>query len=128
MAAFCYINHMTNKKPKYEIQFAPGAFRNFEGTQAELDKLVAELTAMAESGELLENSEILTESDLEGFSDDELMQFAEIHRSLDDFFNEIESFDDAFNEMTAAEKRQQMDDAFDRASSEDAIQQRKKLH
>ena len=46
-----------NGKPK--IEFAPGSFDNFEGTQEELDEFIAEITAMAESGELLENSEPL---------------------------------------------------------------------
>jgi hypothetical protein len=45
---------MTKKKMK--IEFAPGAFDTFDGTQEELDALVAELERMAESGELEENS------------------------------------------------------------------------
>jgi hypothetical protein len=46
---------MTKKKMK--IEFAPGAFDQFDGTQEELDALVAELTRMAESGELEANAE-----------------------------------------------------------------------
>jgi len=38
------------------ITFAPGAFDNFDGTQEELDGLVAEIQRMADSGELEENS------------------------------------------------------------------------
>ena len=45
---------MTDKKIK--IEFAPGAFDTFDGTQEELDALVAELQRMAESGELADNS------------------------------------------------------------------------
>ena len=45
---------MTDKKMK--IEFAPGAFDSFDGTQEELDALVTELERMAESGELAENS------------------------------------------------------------------------
>ena len=45
------------KKPK--IVFAPGAFDTFEGTQEELDELLAEITAAIESGEFLENSQPL---------------------------------------------------------------------
>lgn len=33
---------------KIKIQFAPGAFANFEGTQDELDKLTAEILEMFE--------------------------------------------------------------------------------
>jgi hypothetical protein len=42
---------------KIKIEFAPGAFDNFDGTQEELDELVAEITRMAESGEMLEKSQ-----------------------------------------------------------------------
>jgi hypothetical protein len=41
---------------KITVEFAPGAFDSFEGTQEELDELIAEITRMAESGELSENS------------------------------------------------------------------------
>jgi hypothetical protein len=52
---------MTKKKMK--IEFAPGAFDTFNGTQEELDALVAELERMAESGELEENSVALEDWD-----------------------------------------------------------------
>jgi hypothetical protein len=52
---------MTKKKMK--IEFAPGAFDQFDGTQEELDALVAELERMAESGELEENSVALEDWD-----------------------------------------------------------------
>jgi DNA-binding GntR family transcriptional regulator len=45
------------------IEFAPGAFDQFDGTQEELDALVAELERMAESGELEENSVALEDWD-----------------------------------------------------------------
>ena len=46
-----------------KIEFAPGAFDTFNGTQEELDALVAELERMAESGELEENSVALEDWD-----------------------------------------------------------------
>ena len=46
---------MTKKKP-VKIEFVPGAFDQFEGTQEELDAFIAELQRMAESGELEEHS------------------------------------------------------------------------
>jgi hypothetical protein len=52
---------MTKKKMK--IEFAPGAFDTFDGTQEELDALVAELERMAESGELEANSVALEDWD-----------------------------------------------------------------
>ena len=39
-----------------KVTFAPGCFDDFDGTQEELDDLVATLTEMAESGELMENA------------------------------------------------------------------------
>lgn len=45
---------MTDKK--LELMFAPGAFDNFEGTQEELDALIAGIKQMMEDGTLFENS------------------------------------------------------------------------
>ena len=41
---------------KLKIEFAPGAFDSFEGTQEELNELIAEITRMIETGEIHENS------------------------------------------------------------------------
>jgi hypothetical protein len=41
---------------EYEVRFAPGAFDSFEGTQEELDELVAEIKNLAMNGNLEENS------------------------------------------------------------------------
>lgn len=49
---------MTNKKPT--IEFAPGCFDNFEGTQEELQELIAQIHLMVEDGSIFENSELLT--------------------------------------------------------------------
>lgn len=49
-------NDKDNEQPKLKIVFAPGCFDDFDGTQEELNELVAHLTELAESGELLENS------------------------------------------------------------------------
>lgn len=46
---------MTDKKLK--LEFAPGAFDNFEGTQEELDELIAAIKQMMDDGTLFENSE-----------------------------------------------------------------------
>ena len=42
---------------KIQVIFTPGCFDDFEGTQEELDEFVAEIQRMADSGELLANSE-----------------------------------------------------------------------
>jgi hypothetical protein len=49
---------------KIKIEFAPGCFDNFDGTQEELDEIMAEIIRMAESGEIEENSKRLSEEDL----------------------------------------------------------------
>lgn len=50
-----------NKKP--QIVFAPGCFDDFDGTPEELAEFIQQLTEMAESGELFENAEPMTEED-----------------------------------------------------------------
>lgn len=60
---------MTQKKP-LKIVFDPGCFDHFDGTQEELDQLVAELTAAAESGDLFEDSRKITEDDWDDLDDD----------------------------------------------------------
>lgn len=58
---------MTDKKIK--IEFAPGCFDNFDGTQEELDELMAEIVRMAESGEIFEQARPL---DLENPDEDDI--------------------------------------------------------
>jgi hypothetical protein len=59
---------MTDEKKTPEIIFAPGCFDSFEGTQEELDEMIAEIQRMAESGELFENS---TELDIEDLAEED---------------------------------------------------------
>jgi len=53
---------MTKKKP-VKIEFVPGAFDQFDGTQQELDAFIAELQRMADSGELEEHSVALDDEE-----------------------------------------------------------------
>jgi hypothetical protein len=55
---------MSEDSKKIHITFAPGAFDSFDGTQDELDALVAEIERMAESGELEEQSISLDSDDI----------------------------------------------------------------
>lgn len=50
-------------KPK--IVFAPGCFDNFEGTQAELDELIAEIHRMVETGEVFERAEAISDEEMD---------------------------------------------------------------
>lgn len=53
----------TDEIKELKIEFAPGCFDNFEGTQEELDALIANIKNMLVSGEILENSRELNEDD-----------------------------------------------------------------
>lgn len=49
--------------PERELIFAEGCFDEFEGTQEELDELIADIKRMFESGELMEDSESVSEEE-----------------------------------------------------------------
>ncbi len=48
---------MSEDNKPMKIVFAPGCFDSFEGSQEELDQMIAEITRMAESGELFEKAQ-----------------------------------------------------------------------
>jgi hypothetical protein len=52
-----------------QIVFAPGCFDNFEGTQEELDEMIAELRKMVADDTLLENAEPIDPEDEQMFLD-----------------------------------------------------------
>ena len=47
---------MTEQKKEIKIQFAPGCFDNFNGTQEELQEMIAQIRQMAADGTLEQNS------------------------------------------------------------------------
>jgi hypothetical protein len=53
---------MNEENKALKIEFAPGCFDNFDGTQEELDEMIAEINRMFESGELEANA---TEVDID---------------------------------------------------------------
>jgi sigma54-dependent transcription regulator len=71
---------MTDKDDdkKMQIVFAPGCFDSFDGTQEELDALIAQITKLAESGELFEESTAVNIDELvDELTDDELDELVE---------------------------------------------------
>jgi hypothetical protein len=78
------------KDDKPEIIFAPGCFDSFEGTQEELDELVAEIQRMVDSGELFEKA---TPVSLDDLSDDDLEILAEQLGMTDEDFDIDEDID-----------------------------------
>ena len=64
---------MTKEEKPIKIEFAPGAFDNFDGTQEELDELVAEIQNMflnKTPEEINAMSRPLTDEDLEELPDE----------------------------------------------------------
>jgi len=59
---------------KIKVVIAPGAFDAFEGTQEELDGLIAEINRLAETGELLERSQPL---DIDNMDEEDMLALAE---------------------------------------------------
>jgi hypothetical protein len=68
------------EKNKMKVVFAPGCFDHFDGTQEELDELVAEINNMVDSGKLFEQSKAV---DIDDLDDDEVAM-------LEEFLNTIE--------------------------------------
>ena len=69
---------MTDEKKPMKIEFAPGCFDQFDGTQEELDEMVAEIQRMFDNGEFEENSRLLTEDDLEDLDPEAIKQIMSI--------------------------------------------------
>lgn len=65
---------MTDEKIK--VHFEPGCFDNVDMTQEELDEFIAEIKAMAESGELFERSIMITEDNFHELDEDIQEQLA----------------------------------------------------
>jgi TRAP-type C4-dicarboxylate transport system substrate-binding protein len=75
---------MPKDKPRMKVEFAPGAFDGWEGTQEELDQFVAEIQRMAESGELEENSIDITDDEAwESLSEEEQSIIADALNNTD---------------------------------------------
>jgi hypothetical protein len=89
---------MSNEEKKpLEVVFAPGCFDDFDGTQEELDEMIAEINRMAETGELFERS---LPVDLDELSDEELEELAgKMGIDLDDL-NEVDLDEDVVNRAT----------------------------
>ena len=69
---------MTDEKKPMKIEFAPGCFDQFDGTQEELDNMVAEIQRMFDNGEFEENSRLLTDDDLEDLDPEAIKQIMSV--------------------------------------------------
>ena len=65
--------------------FAPGCFDEFDGTQEELDQMVAEITKMFSNGELLEKSSpVDMDSLMEELSEEEVIKLLESFSDIEE--------------------------------------------
>jgi hypothetical protein len=65
-----FANLEEGENGKVKVSFEPGCFDGFEGTQEELDELVAQIHQMFESGEAMENAIVLSEEDFDDLPDE----------------------------------------------------------
>lgn len=69
------------ERKELKVEFAPGAFDHFDGTQEELDELLASIYAAIESGDIFEQSHELTDEEFDELPD-------EIKQQIIDSFDE----------------------------------------
>jgi hypothetical protein len=72
---------MTEEKKALKLEFAPGCFDSFEGTQEELDDLMSEIQRMFDSGEMEANS---TPVDIDELIEEEPEYALKLMQSLND--------------------------------------------
>ena len=72
---------MNTEKKALKLEFAPGCFDSFEGTQEELDDLMAEIQRMFDSGEMEANS---TPVDIDQLIEEESEYALKVMQSLND--------------------------------------------
>ena len=58
------------EKANLKIEFAPGCFDSFEGTQEELDEMIATIHAMFASGEAFESARQLDDDEFDELPDE----------------------------------------------------------
>lgn len=82
--------HMTEEKKPVKIEFAPGCFDDFEGSQEELDSLITEIKQMFE-GKTKEEIESMSNAiDLEELAMDESVSDKEFERIASIIFEDPE--------------------------------------
>lgn len=72
---------MTDEQKPIKVTFAPGSFDNFEGTQEELDELIAEIRAMFEGKTHAEIVEMGTVIDMDELFEDD-PEMAEVLQNI----------------------------------------------
>jgi len=69
---------------KVKVVFAPGSFDNFDGTQEELDEMIAEIQRLVDTGELFERSSPVSEDDLDELDEEIKVKLIEAMDLIED--------------------------------------------
>ena len=73
-----------NERKEIKVEFAPGAFDSFDGTQEELDDLMGQIQKMIEDGSLFEKARTIDLDELIESDDAEDQELAtQVLRSID---------------------------------------------
>ena len=56
---------LDDTEKKIKVEFMPGCFDGFEGTQEELDEMIAEINELVASGKIFENSIEITDENID---------------------------------------------------------------
>jgi hypothetical protein len=87
-------SNMTDENKPLKIEFAPGCFDNFDGTQEELDALVKEIQSMFENKtreEIEAESIPLTDEEFDELPDDVKAQLIRSYNEEDDDEDDLPS-------------------------------------
>lgn len=66
-----------SEEKEWEIKFMPGCFDSFDGTQEELDELIAELKEMVTSGRIFEEMEPIEDEEELAWLESKIANFEE---------------------------------------------------
>jgi hypothetical protein len=62
---------MADQEKKFKLVFAQGCFDDFDGSQEELDEMIAEIERQIDTGEFFDNSREITDEVFEELTDSE---------------------------------------------------------
>lgn len=66
-----------NDNTEMKVKFAPGCFDSFEGTQEELDAIIAQIIEMARNGEMFENAQDFDPDTLIDDGEEEFVEYVQ---------------------------------------------------
>lgn len=67
-----------------KIEFAPGCFDNFEGTQEELDQMISDIKEMFANGSVHEKAQVVTAENFDELPEEVQLQLARVFLDPED--------------------------------------------